>query len=648
MRTASPWWASLILWVGLLFIFLGERLLSTLSSARVIFTGVGLVAVIGIFLARAWTWSATKGARKRIERTFLVSHLFTVLALVLYALTTSWGPESLQSPKAQGALTVLWAIMIAASVIPTIFAEIALGTALRDKFDVQTQDDREESAVDYFRTRDLSWSGLALAFALALMMVTCRVAKERNVQKDVSYFKTSAAGESTQNIVRSFTEPVRVHMFFPPNNEVTEQVKSYFEQLQDSTGKVELTVHDRLADAELAAKYKVTKDGVIVLAKGTGDKEKTATHEIPESELKDADKMRRSASLRTLDSKINSALLKIAREKRKVYLTVGHGEANDPESIPSELRGRIDSKTTKLKQRLGELNYEVKELGLIDLAKDVPDDATVVLVLAPTSPFQDAEWAALDRYLQKGGRLMVALDPKSSPELGALQGRLGVKMVPGHLTDDVAYLPQRGSPADKRIAITTQFSAHAATTALSRAVDKGLVLIDAGALEDAPFTDAKNAAKKTFTIRSMDSSWLDLNENFSYDAAGGEKKQKWNIAAAIEGPKVGDKDGFRAVVFSDIDLFVDIAIGNAMGQRALVMISGPLLDDTIKWLGGEEVYSGEIVSEEDKAIEHTKNEDAVWFLLTVIGVPLIVLGLGLGGTLYARRRRAATKTEVTP
>jgi hypothetical protein len=257
-------------------------------------------------------------------------------------------------------------------------------------------------------------------------------------------------------------------------------------------------------------------------------------------------------------------------------------------------------------------------------------------------PLLPAEWAALSRYLDKGGRLLLALDPKADPSLGELEGKLGLKLVPGAITDDQAFLPQRGTPADRRFAITTQFSAHASTTALSRSVDKGLVLIESGALEDAPFTVKGEQPKKTITIRSMETSFLDLNDNFGFDA--NEKRQRWNVGAAVEGPKVKgadgkEKDGFRALVFADADLFADALVQNAMGRVAAVIVSGPLLDDSVKWLGGEEVFAGEVVSEDDKPIKHTKSQDAVWFTLTIVGAPLLVLTLGLIGT-WARRRRS--------
>ena len=97
-------------------------------------------------------------------------------------------------------------------------------------------------------------------------------------------------------------------------------------------------------------------------------------------------------------------------------------------------------------------------------------------------------------------------------------------------------------------------------------------------------------------------------------------------------------------MYSDADLFADVLAPGAMGRAQVRILSGNLLVDTIRWLGGEEVFAGEIVSEDDKPIQHTKNEDAVWFTLTTIGAPLLVLTLGLVGT-WARRRRGK---KVTP
>jgi hypothetical protein len=496
--------------------------------------------------------------------------------------------------------------------------------------------------------RDVGLSGLSVALALSLLMVTCNVANERNIQRDMSYFKTSSPGDSTKKILAAQSETLKVLLFFPPTNEVEHQVRDYFQSLASASGHLTIEEHDRLGDAELAGKYKVSKDGVVVFVRGTGDKEKSQNIDLDT----DIEKARKGASkLRNFDREVNSVLMKLVREKRKAYVMTGHGEINDAESVPPDLKARVpERRTTTFKKRLGDLNYEVKDLGLIDLAKDVPDDATIVIMLAPTIPLQPAEWAALERYLDKGGRLMIALDPKGEPSMGSFEGKLGYKFNGAPLTDDQAYLPQRGGLTDRRFAITTQFSAHASTTSLSRSVDKGLILIESGALEDTPFSaaSAKDQPKKTVTIRSMESAFLDVNDNFTFDASL-EKKQRWNVGAAIEGPKMKDaegkdKDGWRVLLFADADLFADALVQNAMGRAAVVLVSGPLLDDSVRWLGGEEVFAGEVVSEDDKPIQHTKNQDTVWFALTLFGFPVLVLGLGVVAILLRRRR----KTLFTP
>jgi hypothetical protein len=659
MRTASPWWASLIFAIGLLLVLIGERIFGT-SGARPVLTWMGMVLVLGVTGIRAWTTMATSGARRRVERTLLLCHAGVVLGLVFYVLTTKWGVSHLSlgektATKFETAFTVLYTIVFLVSLVPMWIIEVSLGVALRDTFDLKGSGDE---GIEYMRVRDVGWSGLAIALAAAFLMVTCNVANERNVQRDYSYFKTSSPGDSTKGIVGSSSDPIRVMLWFPATNEVKEQVKGYFETLGAETGKIQLEEHDRLSEEPLAQKYKVTKDGVVVLLRGTGDKEKTASIEV-ETDLEKARRATSTNKLRNFDREVNKELRTLITDKRKAYLTAGHGELTDPESLPPELKGRIpDQRTTVFKKRLAELGYDTKDLPPIDLIKDVPADAAVVVCIGPTGGLTPAEWSALDRYLEKGGRLLIAMDPRGEPSFGALQGRLGVKFDAAPLTDDQNYLAQRGTITDRRAAATTQFSAHASTTSLSRN-SKGLVLIGAGALEEVPFT-VNPAPTRTWTIQSMDTSFLDLNNNFNFDAAT-EKRQKWHIAAAVEGPKLKtdekdkdgkpkDKDGFRALVFGDAALFADAAIQD-MGVVRLKMVSelfgGQLAGDSIDWLAGKEVFAGDVVSEDDKPISHTKGQDAVWFTLTMVGAPLIILAIGLFSTL-ARRRRSAKKIEVKP
>ena len=645
MRTASPWWLSLWFGVGLLLVLLGERVFDS-PGLHYVCTGVGLGLVVAVTAGRAWAMLGTTGARRHVERTLLVCHVATLVGLALYLMTTEWGMTKLSLGETaavhfHGAATVIFGVIILASIVPVAMIELGLGTALRTNFDLDQSTDDE--GVEYLRVRDIGWSGLSVALATGFLLVTCQVASERNIQKDVSYFKTSSPGESTRNIVtKAADEPLHVYLFFPPTNEVADQVKGYFDQLADATGKVIVEEKSRLVDKDIAEKFKA-EDGSIVIVKGKDKDEKFQTLKL-DTELEKARKA--TGKLRNLDKEVNSALLKIVTTKRKAYFIGGHGEMTDPDSQPQEAKRKIrwPRSTAAIRRRIGELNYEIKDLVQADLLRDVPQDATMVMLFSPTIPLTDAEWAALGRYLDRGGRLLLAFDPNGEPGMGVLEGKLGVKFNAAPMQDDLTHFPISRSAYDKRFIGTSQFSAHASTTALSRAGKGMLPLIETGALEDAPFAVAGEQPKKTYTIRSLDSSYLDLNNDFTFNADA-EKKQKWNIAAAVEGPKLGDKDGFRALVFADVDLFADIDW--VVGRPAGFPMSGPLIDDAVHWLGGEESFVGEVVSEDDKPIQHTKSQDNVWFTLTIVGAPLVVLVLGLFGT-WARRKRAKNKSEVTP
>ena len=99
----------------------------------------------------------------------------------------------------------------------------------------------------------------------------------------------------------------------------------------------------------------------------------------------------------------------------------------------------------------------------------MPADASVVLILGPRKPFHPAEIAALKRYLDKNGRLLIALDPDAGQTLPELLGPLSLEVPPDvtlaneriYLRDD---LPGVGPDQHRR----PNFSSHVSVTTNSR------------------------------------------------------------------------------------------------------------------------------------------------------------------------------------
>src|ERR1043165_4348455 len=152
MRTASPWWLSLCFGLGLLEILFGQRLFGHLPTIGGFQTVLGLIVVLGVTGLRGFTAFKTTGARRGVERTLLMCQLGVLLALFLYYLTTKSGMSHFSftekgAAKWDTVLTVIWAILMTASLVPMFTIEMSLGVALRAMFDLKTGGD--EGGEDY-------------------------------------------------------------------------------------------------------------------------------------------------------------------------------------------------------------------------------------------------------------------------------------------------------------------------------------------------------------------------------------------------------------------------------------------------------------------------------------------------------------------
>jgi ABC-type uncharacterized transport system involved in gliding motility auxiliary subunit len=125
-----------------------------------------------------------------------------------------------------------------------------------------------------------------------------------------------------------------------------------------------------------------------------------------------------------LDEKnVTNAIVKLTRTGEKVvYFLEGHGE-RAIEKEPGEAAHGYVRAATALRNE----NYRVEAL-LLARAGEVPDDADVVVVAGPTRALYGEERAALERYMARGGAMLVMLDPRSRSDLVELMSEWGVEL----------------------------------------------------------------------------------------------------------------------------------------------------------------------------------------------------------------------------
>jgi hypothetical protein len=115
-----------------------------------------------------------------------------------------------------------------------------------------------------------------------------------------------------------------------------------------------------------------------------------------------------------------------------------------------------------------------------------------------------------------------------------------------------------------------------------------------------------------------------------------EQNEVLNLMAAVtfklEGKDAGEG---RAIVMGDGDFMTNKVAPNNGNMLPFV--------DSLGWLIGNEDLTGETSSEEDVAIEHSREQDKVWFYATTFAMPAPIVFAGLW-VARRRRRRAEAKS----
>ena len=635
VTSSRPTW---LLAGGLVAVFAGWRIFDSVGVVQLplMVLGVGCLLVAAGWRLRAWR--RADGEERTIAAVFAFGTLGCLVALAGLVPGTDSGLELLDLDfdhitdqlRFKRVFSVATPILLVCSLLPVLGAQWAVGKG------------GSEGAllVDALRVRESAANALSLGLAGAALMLIGYVTTALDRTADFSYFKTSRPGDAVREIVLSLEEPLTAAFFFPTVNPVKDQALEYFRELARATGRVVIEEYDRFADPDAAAEYRARNDGTIFLRVDDRTESVDLALDLDESR----------GALRVLDGRVQQALLLLVREQRFAYFTTGHGELNDPLANPDD--DPVDSWMKDLREDRGErsmqppkplsalrklmdaVNYETRDIGLVEgLGDRIPNDAAMVMIIAPQTPFLDAEMNAIRQYLDRGGSLLVALEPGSDFRLEELRDHLGIDYDPAMTVDDERFIPEKYTVADRRNIFTNRFSTHAAVTTASRyGVQAPVLMVGPGRLTQAEDVEG---LRTTLIINSLPSNFQDRDGDFRFDEET-EVRGSHGLAAAVERVagegEEGDEGpaGMRALVYADADIFTERIM---LVQR----MQAELVADGIRWLGREEAYAGEVVSEEDVPILHTQAENVIWFYAIIFGAPTLVLGAGL--TMLHRRRR---------
>jgi hypothetical protein len=235
------------------------------------------------------------------------------------------------------------------------------------------------------------------------------VAKNHAWRFDLTKQRKFSLSPETLSYVKNLQRPVHIVMTLSAddaNPEIKGLIDEYEYATEERTaGRITKETLDVYQDRRRAEELGIEQSGLIVLI--SGDKRRIQTvDDLYTMKDKKRDTFRGEQVL-------TAAILDVSMLRRdKVYFVTGHGELRvdnpDPHLGLSALRDQLRLR-----------NYDVEPLDFT-AARRIPDDASLLVIVAPQSGYTRAEQEMLRQYLgTNAGRMLLFLAPgKSTAALG--------------------------------------------------------------------------------------------------------------------------------------------------------------------------------------------------------------------------------------
>ena len=244
------------------------------------------------------------------------------------------------------------------------------------------------------QTRYGALAGTSILLVVAIVVALNYVLARQNQRWDLTAGGQYSLSDQTRQVLDTLAAPVRILVFArePDFPRFQDRLEGYTYQ----SSRVTIDYIDADRQPMLARQYDVQTYGTIV--------------------FEYEDRVERVDS--DAEQDLTNALIKVVEgAQQTVYFLEGHGEKTHADS------NRDGYSTVSAALELD--NFEVDSLVLAQQGA-IPDDATVVVAAGPQTDLLPGEIDALGAYLDRGGKLLLLLDPPVTGDEPAPEGLLGL------------------------------------------------------------------------------------------------------------------------------------------------------------------------------------------------------------------------------
>ncbi len=246
---------------------------------------------------------------------------------------------------------------------------------------------------------------ISVLLVVGILIVIALLANWRQWRWDVTQGQTQSLSGLTKNLLQQVDKPLTMTAFIPEGSGERTNIKDLLQRYVYANPKISF----QLVDPEREPL-----------------KAKEAGYRFPGNVLITYNGRHQMADRADEDNLTNAVRKILKTTRKKIYFLTGHGERD----LANPEKGGLQT----AKRSLENEGYDVDSLNLMTQAQ-VPQDAAVVIVAAPKKPLLGNEVDALKAYLDRGGRVLMMLEPFEDAGLKGFLAGYGITLDGGLILD---------------------------------------------------------------------------------------------------------------------------------------------------------------------------------------------------------------------
>ena len=240
---------------------------------------------------------------------------------------------------------------------------------------------------------------VTVAAVILVNAVISTIAGKVPMKFDLTQDKIYEFSEHTKEIMSEIDKEINVYALYPANTNANEYItyaEEYLAKYEALNKNFKVTYIDPYSNPNFAKKYETQGEtisaGSIILECGDNFRVVTMNQMYTTNSYTGATSI-------DMEKKITSAVMHVTGQEgtTKVYFVEGHDEYA----------------STELALALAESGYKYDSINIG--AKGIPEDAAMLIMLAPSKDLTAEERDALDTYLDNGGKALFAFEPGMPP-----------------------------------------------------------------------------------------------------------------------------------------------------------------------------------------------------------------------------------------